>query len=87
MKDRQHKIDAKIADLLKMAALESCEHQTVWMDADAITWIVMDSHTRGARRLVKQRLRYLLSLGVVEQRDFDEGTGWKLAENGAVISD
>jgi hypothetical protein len=82
-KDRLQRLDVEIQDLLNEAALHSNEDQTVWMDVSSIAWVLLDSHTIGARRKVRQRLFYLLAHGLVERRNFDGQTGWRLLKDAA----
>lgn len=87
MKNKKSELDIEIVHLLTDLAEDNCEHQSIWIDADAITLVILETNTRAARRLVRQRLRCLLSLKMVERHDFEAGTGWKLVENITVISD
>jgi len=80
MKTRQQLLDAEIIDLLELAAEHSGENHTIWMDADSIAFVVMEHFTRGARRLVRQRLFEMRRVGIVESESFYGKTGWRMAE-------
>jgi len=80
MKTRRQLLDAEIIDLLDLAAEHSGADHTIWMDADSIAFVVTEHFTRGARRLVRQRLFEMRRCGMVESESFYGRTGWKLAE-------
>lgn len=68
----------QICEILRDAAEQSCEHQTIWVDVDSLAFVVLGSARAGTRRTVRQILRYLLLRGDVERREFGSYVGWRM---------
>jgi len=81
MRNRRPHLERMIFEVLFEAALQNEPNQTLWMDADTIAWVTLDSKTRKTRRMVLETLRHMERRQLVQSRRFDEGLGWKVYEN------
>jgi len=75
---RKATLEQRILDLLLDVVMDNPPDETVWIDANAIAYVVTNSKTHRERKQVLETLRKLERRGEVMSWRFDEGLGWRL---------
>lgn len=81
MRNRTYRRDEKeLLKLLDMLPETSVVSGTYWMHETAIATALYGSYSSGAIRKARKLLQRLENEGFVEQRIWEMGTSWRLAE-------